>query len=137
MKSSTPLHFLYETGYDDGVIRFLRVLPAIALFMPWEAAQAQCNCPSGAPRCLCLGLMGTGATYTFWTVTGNIITFLAESIGFVAVAMFIVGALMIVLAGVKEENKQKGKDLMLGSVLSMGVVLGAYALLRVIDFFLS
>lgn len=119
------------------MIRFLRVLPAIALLLLPVVAWARCNCPSGVPRCLCLGLMGNGATYTFWTVTGNIITFLAQSIGFVAVAMFIVGALMIVLAGVKEENKQKGKDLMLGSVLSMGVVLGAYALLRVIDFFLS
>jgi hypothetical protein len=51
--------------------------------------------------------------------------------------MFTVGAFMIVLSGVKEDYKQKGKDLMVGAILSIAVVLGAYAILRTVDYFLS
>mgnify|MGYP001614652306 CR=1 FL=1 len=55
----------------------------------------------------------------------------------IAVAMFIVGALLITVSGVKEDYKQKGKDLMIGSVISLGVVSGAYVILTLVDRFLS
>lgn len=67
----------------------------------------------------------------------NIITFMAGSISAISVAMFVVGALLITLSGVKEDLKQRGKDLMIGSVLALAVVAGAYSILRTIDYFLT
>lgn len=64
-------------------------------------------------------------------------TYLTGMIGLIALTMFIVGAFMLTLSGVKEDLRERGKDMMIGSVISMAVVAGAYAILRTIDFFLS
>lgn len=102
-----------------------RVLPAFGLLQPaFAVAQNQL-------------VVGTGTSIDFWTVAGRIISFLAATITVVAVAMFMVGALYLVLSGAKEDYKQKGKDYMIGSVISIAVVLGAYAILRTVDYFLS
>ena len=78
-----------------------------------------------------------GTAYAFWTIIGRIIQYLTGAIGAVAVTMFVVGALLVTLSGVKEDLRQKGKDLMIGSVLSLAIVLGAYALLRMVEYFLT
>lgn len=70
------------------------------------------------------------------TIVNRIVVFLSSSITAVATAMFLVGAFMIVLSGAKEDFKQKGKDLMIGSLLSIGVVLGAYGIYRTVAYFL-
>lgn len=93
---------------------------------------AQCVCPNGG-RCLCVGV---GTSLGFFVIIQRIITFLAASIGTIAVAMFMVGALLVTLSGVKEDLKQRGKDFMIGSVLALGIVAGAYGVLRMVDFFL-
>ncbi len=77
-----------------------------------------------------------GTEYSLGVIVGRIIDFLAGSITTVATVMFLVGAFMIVLSGAKEDFKQRGKDLMIGSLLSMGVVLGAFAIYRTVAYFL-
>lgn len=68
-------------------------------------------------------------------LTGNVIDFMAASIGFLAVAIFIYGALLLTASGAHEEWKNKGKDIMIGSLVAMVIVLGAYAILRTVAFF--
>lgn len=77
-----------------------------------------------------------GAGYNLWVIIGRIISYTSGAIGAVAVMMFVVGALLVTLSGVKEDWRQKGKDLMIGAAMSLAVVLGAYAILRTIDYFL-
>lgn len=81
--------------------------------------------------------VNTGVNLSIMEVGQNIITFMAASIAAVSTAMFVVGAFFITLSGVKEDYKQKGKDLMFGSILALGIVAGAYAILRSVDYFLS
>ncbi len=81
--------------------------------------------------------MGIGTGLNFWQITGNIIFFLASAISAVALAMFIAGALMVTVGAAKEDYKQKGKDLIVGSAISIVVVLGAYALFRTVAWFLG
>lgn len=78
-----------------------------------------------------------GGKYEFWPIIGRIIAYLTGAIGAIAITMFVVGALFVTLSGVKEEWRQKGKDLMIGSILSLAVVLGAYAILRMLELFLT
>lgn len=98
---------------------------ASLLALPW---------PAHAARTLSVNF-GTG--FSLWGLFANVIGFLAASIGSIAVALFIVGALMITVSGVKEDYKQRGKDLIFGSLISLAVVLGAYAFLRTINYVLS
>lgn len=78
-----------------------------------------------------------GTSYDFQTIAENVTFFLATTITTVASAMFLVGAFMIVLSGAKEDYKQRGKDLMVGAAMSVGVVLGAYAIYRTVASFLA
>lgn len=78
-----------------------------------------------------------GTSFTLGQMVQRVVDFLAASITTVASAMFLVGAFMIVLAGAKEDYKQQGKDLMMGSIMSIGVVLGAYAIYRTVALFLQ
>ncbi len=78
-----------------------------------------------------------GTSYNFQTIANNVTFFLASTITTVATAMFLVGAFMIVLSGAKEDFKQRGKDLMIGAAMSVGVVLGAYAIYRTVGSFLA
>lgn len=94
--------------------------------------------PTGALAASARSLgVSIGTSYTFWPIMQRIITYLTGSIGVIALAMFVVGAFRITVSGVKEDERQKGKDLMVGAVLSLAVVLGAYAILRTVAFFLS
>ncbi len=81
--------------------------------------------------------VGVGTSLTFGQIIARAILFLTSAISAVAVAMFIVGAFMITLSGVKEDLKERGKNLMVGAVISLAIVGGAYAMLRMVDYFLS
>ncbi len=81
--------------------------------------------------------IATGTSFTFWGIIERIIAYLAGAIAAVAMAMFTVGAFFVTISGAKEDYKQKGKDLMMGAILSLAVVFGAYAILRTIDYFLT
>jgi hypothetical protein len=78
-----------------------------------------------------------GTQFSISQIFQRVIFFLAASITAIGSAMFVVGAFMIILSGVKEDMKQRGKDLMIGSLLGVGVVLGAYAILRTVAFFIA
>lgn len=81
--------------------------------------------------------VGLGTSYNFWQIMNRIITYLAGAITAISLTMFLVGALMITVSGVKEDMKQKGKDLIFGSLISLAVVAGAYSLLRLVSYLLQ
>lgn len=104
---------------------FYRLAGLVWVFVPVSAfAQRQLN-------------VSTGSSITLTEVFSRTISFLAGAIPGIATAMFVVGAFMVTVSGVKEEYRQTGKNLMVGAVMSMAVVLGAYAILRTVDFFLT
>jgi hypothetical protein len=82
-------------------------------------------------------VVGTGTSFSFWAIINRIITYLTGAIAAVAMTMFVVGAFFITLSGAQEDYRQKGKDLIYGSLISLAVVLGAYAILRTVDYFLT
>lgn len=98
----------------------LTTLLRLALAVPTASAQLTVN---------------IGTPLSWEGLTRNIINFLAASIGFLAVAIFIYGALLLTASGAHEEWKNKGKDIMIGSLVAMVIVLGAYAILRTVAFF--
>jgi hypothetical protein len=81
--------------------------------------------------------VGVGTGRTFWEVLAGISAFLATAIIFVSGALFVIGAFMIMVSGVKEDMRQRGKDFLIGSALGIIVVLGAYALFRTVNCFLT
>lgn len=81
--------------------------------------------------------VGVGTNLNFWQIIGNVSFFLAWAIIPIAVAMFVVGAVLVMLSGVKEDLRQRGKDFLIGSALGIIVVLGAYALFRTVNCFLT
>lgn len=81
--------------------------------------------------------VGVGTNLTFWTIVRNIGVFLAGSILAISTAMFVVGAVLVMASGVKEDWRQRGKDFLIGSTLGIIVVLGAYALFRTVNCFLT
>lgn len=78
-----------------------------------------------------------GTPFSLGIIVQRVVNFLSISITSVASAMFVVGAFMVVLAGAKEDYKERGKDLMVGSLMSIVVVLGAYGIYRTVAFFLQ
>ncbi len=81
-------------------------------------------------------IVDIGTQMSWQQLTGNIVNFLAAAIGFITVAIFIYGALLLTASGAHEEWKNKGKDIMIGSLVAMVIVLGAYAILRTVAFFI-
>ncbi len=104
---------------------FLRYAPPLAaLALLPSAARAQLQ-------------VGVGTALSFWQVLGNISAFLAGAIVLFSSAMFVVGAVLVMASGVKEDLRQRGKDFIVGSVLGIIVVLGSYALYRTVNCFLT
>jgi len=81
-------------------------------------------------------VVNIGSPLSWGQLTSNIVNFLAASIGFVSVAIFIFGALKLTASGFNEEWRTQGKDLMIKSLVAMVIVLGAYAILRTVAFFI-
>ena len=54
----------------------------------------------------------------------------------VCIAIFVTGALFYILGGAREELKTRGRDMMIGSLIGVGVVFGARAILNMVLFFL-
>jgi len=95
---------------------------------------------TSVPRCFAIGPLRlprlVGVT-TIDDVLKNIVSFLGTSIIGICIAVFAIGGLMIILAAGKEDMIQKGKTMMIGSVIGLAVVLGAGALIRLLFFGLS
>lgn len=80
--------------------------------------------------------VNVGGDLNLMDIAMNIMFFLVALIPIVAVAMFMVGALMLVLAHGKEDQVDNAKKLLLGSVIGMAVVLGSYGIVRTVYWFL-
>ena len=66
------------------------------------------------------------------SVIGNIVNTLSITIFTVAGAAFLLGALMYTAGFINEENKSKGKSLMIGALIGMAVVLAARAIFNTV-----
>lgn len=106
----------------------------------------------GTPLAICLGITAvfvpleqTYATLQVstlyaggisWTqIFENLLGTMWYTIFVLSAAAFLVGALMYTAGFVSEENKSKGKNLMIGALVGMAVVLSAKAILNAAYFF--
>lgn len=69
-------------------------------------------------------------------IMANIMIFMVKLIPVVAIAAFVVGALMMVLSRGKDDMIEKAKKLLISSVIGMAVVLGSYMIVRTVNWFL-
>ena len=69
-------------------------------------------------------------------IVNNIIGTLAVTIFAVSVAAFMIGAMMYISGFISEENKNKGKSLMIGALFGMAIVLSAKALFNTAFYFI-
>ena len=79
------------------------------------------------------GLYAGGITWG--QVINSLINTLGVTIFTVSAAAFMIGALMYTAGFINEENKSKGKQLMIGALLGMAIVLSAKALFNAAFFF--
>lgn len=68
-------------------------------------------------------------------VVENIVETLSITIFSIAAAAFLLGALMYVGGFINEENKSKGKSLMIGSLVGMAVVLSVNTIFNTVYYF--
>lgn len=98
------------------------LLATTALFVPTIAsAQRTLGISVGTP----LGLQD---------ILNNIIVFLAGTIITISLIMFVMGALFMVISRGNEQQVTRGKELMIGAVIGLTVVLGAYGIVRTVFF---
>ena len=79
------------------------------------------------------GLYAGGITWS--DVINNLIGTLGVTIFAVAAAAFLIGSLMYISGFISEENKNKGKNLMIGALFGMAIVLSAKAIFNAAYFF--
>tara|TARA_B100000315_G_C14562229_1_gene581095 strand:- start:1707 stop:1970 length:264 start_codon:yes stop_codon:yes gene_type:complete len=79
------------------------------------------------------GLYAGGITWG--QVINNLVGTLGVTIIAVSVAAFLIGALMYISGFISEENKNKGKNLMIGALFGMAVVISAKAIFNAAYFF--
>ena len=63
-------------------------------------------------------------------ILGNVVNFLLGGGVFVCITAFMLGTFYMVFSRGKEDLLQKGKDLMIGAVVGLAVILGAYGIIR-------
>lgn len=79
------------------------------------------------------GLFAGGITWL--DIVANILGTLGSTIFAVSAAAFLIGSLMYISGFISEENKNKGKNLMIGALFGMGIVLSAKAIFNTAFFF--
>ena len=78
-----------------------------------------------------LQITGTlGANTTFDQLLSNVTGFLAGTIVTLCIATFLIGAFFLVISRGKQDQVERGKNLMIGSLIGLAIVLGSYAILR-------
>ena len=116
-----------ELCYNEAKKRMSFLLPAaagaLAALLP-EVALATLNVSN---------LYAGGISWS--EVINHIFDTLGYSIFIIAVSAFMVGALMYTAGFISEENKSKGKNLMIGSLVGMTVVMSAKAIFNAAYFF--
>ena len=77
-----------------------------------------------------------GTSLSFDQVVSNASNFLFYAIEFLAVALFVVGAMLMTLSRGKDDMVQKGKSLMIESMVGLAIVLAAHAILGMVLYLL-
>ncbi len=77
-------------------------------------------------------IVGTGIRIGFTQALGNLMGFLVTTMSGLAVCLFLVGALLMVASRGQEDQMKRGKDIMIGSLIGLAVVLGSYAIYRTV-----
>ncbi len=75
-------------------------------------------------------IVDLGASLTFPQIAANATRTLVAAIVLLCITLFLLGAFVMVLSRGKEDQLQKGKDLMIWSLVGMAVVIGSYAIIR-------
>jgi hypothetical protein len=101
-------------------------LTAVSLLLsaPWQVHAART-----------LGV-NIGTALNVEQILTNIINYMAGAIIFVAAVAFAVGAFYITFSRGEPDLVKRGKDMIIGSVIGMAVVLGSFAILRTVFFFI-
>ncbi len=89
---------------------------------------------SFVPRRLVVSSLYAGGI-TWSEIINNLLFVIAMTIFYVAAAAFLIGALMYTAGFINEEYKSKGKQLMIGSLTGMALVLAARAIFNAAYFF--
>lgn len=87
---------------------------------------------AAAPR----SLIVPGIKATFAQIMAQIIGSLAQASVAVCTVLFVVGAFYWVFSRGEESHVKTGKDLMIGSLVGLAVILGSYAILRTVFYYL-
>ena len=106
--------------------RFLRSrLPALlaGILLPLSAHARQLS-------------VNLGSNLSVEAILTNIINYMAGAIIFLASVMFVIGAFFITFSRGEADSVTKGKNFMIGSVIGMTIVLGSYAILRTVFYFI-
>lgn len=104
----------------NGGMTWLRAVTAALLFLTSVPAAA---------RTLTVGI---GTPISALGLFFRVANFLAISSATVCLGIFVVGALILTGSRGQESGVQKGRDLMTGSLIGLAVILGSYALLRLV-----
>lgn len=78
-----------------------------------------------------------GTQYDFQVLAGNLMNYLAGTITTVSALVFIAGAFMMVASRGKEDQVGKGKEMIIGSLVGLCVVLGSYGIYRTVLYFIQ
>lgn len=77
------------------------------------------------------------AEHNFTDMFGGIVDILMNSIVSITAAVFITGALLYIIGSFgKEDLKSNGKNMMIGSLIGMAIVLFARAILHIVLYFM-
>ena len=79
--------------------------------------------------------VNTGPALSLEQLVMNIVNFLASAIVYLCVALFMIGAFFLVISQGEGGNFDKGKGLIIGSIVGLAVTLGAAAIIRTLYYF--
>lgn len=108
--------------YWMNLLLFLVVSLAHAQQLPYEPQVV--NTPGPDP-------VGFGVLMT------TIVNFVAGSAIFICTSLFLIGAIWMVAGAGKEDQRSKGKDIMIDSLKGLAIILGSYGILRSVLFLVS
>ncbi len=78
--------------------------------------------------------VNTGVRASFPEIMTKIVSFLAVTSVMFTITLFLIGAFKMVMYGYNENKLKEGKDLMIGSLIGLCVILGSYGIIRTVLF---
>jgi hypothetical protein len=101
----------------------IRSIVALAVFLPQAALARTLH-------------VGVGTQFSVEVVLTRIINYMAGAVVFAAAAMFAVGALYVTASRGDADTVKKGKNLIIGAIIGAAIVLGSFAILRTIFYYI-